>query len=240
MHARRRNVIVLLGPPGCGKGTQAACLSPVLRIPSISTGELLRCECRSGSTLGKAVRSVLDSGRLVTDDLINQIVARRLSESDCRRGCILDGYPRTGVQARFLDTLLDDLKIPRPIVFQFEIECEDIVARLGRRRQCPKCGQISSALDTGDSFCASDGTKLTQRADDNPETIRERLRLYEQNAGELIQYYADKGLCLIRAMGEPAEISRNILRLLRTHVPPRITRRRPKLSVQPSYRVQPA
>lgn len=236
----RKKVIAFLGPPGCGKGTQAALLSPAVGIPAVSTGELLRRECDSGSALGKTLRSVLASGQLVTDDLMNQLIASRLRESDVRRGCILDGYPRTIVQARFLDTSLSDLNFPEPIVLQFELGNEEIVARLGRRRLCPKCGRIFSVGEEGDSFCTSDGAPLAQRPDDKPVTIRERLRLYEHNAGELIQHYARKRLYRIHATGSPAEISREILRLVESAAPPFMSRRKPRISVQANYRVQPA
>lgn len=179
-------IVVLLGPPGSGKGTQASRLSAALAIPSISTGEMLRRECLSGSPLGQAIKTVLDSGKLVSDELINQVVASRLAECDCEDGCILDGYPRTVSQARFLDDLLISRNMPAPIVFDFEIECEEILARLSRR----------------------------QRADDTPATICERLRVYEQNAAELVRYYSGESLYRIQAARAPEAITEELLRIL--------------------------
>jgi adenylate kinase len=178
---------------------------------------MLRRECQSGSQLGHLVQTVLSAGQLVSDSLVNQVVASRLRQSDCRYGCILDGYPRTVSQARFLDTLLAGLKMPRPIVFDFEIESEEIVARLSRRRQCPGCGRIFS-LDGNENpselFCDRDGVKLIQRSDDNPASVRERLRLHAQNASELVRYYRSKEYHRIRASRNPAEISRELLSIL--------------------------
>jgi adenylate kinase len=210
-------VIIFLGPPGSGKGTQAARISSTLDVPAISTGEMLRRECHSGSQLGTLVQTVLASGQLVSDSLVNQVVASRLSQHDCSHGCILDGYPRTVSQARFLDTLLAGLKMPRPIVFDFDVQSEELVARLSRRRQCPECGRIFS-LDgceiSAELFCDRDGARLVQRNDDNPASVRERLRLYTQNARELARYYGSKDYYRISATRNPAEISGELLSIL--------------------------
>jgi len=109
--------IILIGPPGSGKGTQAGHLSPALGIPAISTGDMLRHECQSGSSLGRAVQAILASGRLVSDELMNEVIASRLKQVDCERGFILDGYPRTVAQARFLSRLLKNLNMPDPTIF---------------------------------------------------------------------------------------------------------------------------
>lgn len=242
MHTRGK-VMIFLGPPGSGKGTQAGRLSAVLGIPAISTGEMLRRECQSGSSLGEAVRNVLASGQLVSDDLVNQVVARRFGQSDCAHGCILDGYPRTVSQARFLDGLLRKLKMARPVVFDFEIECEEIVSRLGRRRQCGECGRVFS-LDgnshSGELVCDRDGAPLVQRADDNPEAIRERLRLYEQNAGALVRYYARKDYHRICATRSPEEISRELLGLLGRRAAAAAVGMRAPAPAPSTYQPQPA
>jgi adenylate kinase len=209
--------VVFLGPPGSGKGTQAARLSSQLGVPAISTGEMLRRECRSGSPLGQAVQSILASGQLVKDELMNQVVASRLRERDCRHGCILDGYPRTLSQARFLDALLARMGKRRPVIFDFEISADEIVARLSRRRQCPECGRISSVdLSNGAAalVCENDGAALAQRADDTAETVRERLRLHERNSADLAQYYRDQDYYAICATREPEDICDELLNIL--------------------------
>jgi len=209
--------VIFLGPPGSGKGTQAARLSNELGIPAISTGEMLRRECRSGSPLGRAVQSILSSGQLVSDELMNQVVASRLRERDCRAGCILDGYPRTVAQARFLDTLLGGLQMRRPIVFDFEISCEEIVGRLSRRRQCAECGRIFSVEPEKAAeklTCERDGSPLVERADDNPDTVRERLRQHERNAAELVHYYRDQDYHRICATRGADEICDELLNLV--------------------------
>src|SRR6478752_6790605 len=123
------HVVILLGPPGAGKGTQSARLSTALGIPAISTGEILRSECQSGSDLGREVETVLARGELVDDQIMNELVSRRLRESDCARGCILDGYPRTIAQARYLDHL--NFAVPR--IFDFIVSARDVISRLGGR-----------------------------------------------------------------------------------------------------------
>ena len=136
------SIVIFLGPPGCGKGTQAARLSSELQIPAISTGEILRQACESGSELGKTVRSVLESGQLVSDELMNQVVSQRLLADDCQDGCILDGYPRTVPQARFLSGWLQSHRMRAPLVVDFSLDDFEIVNRLSRRRLCGQCGRV--------------------------------------------------------------------------------------------------
>ncbi len=214
--------IIFLGPPGSGKGTQAAQVSPVLGIPAISTGEMLRRECKSGSALGKAVEATLASGQLVGDDLMNQVVSSRLGEADCEPGFILDGYPRTVSQARFLERVLAHLRTPSPVIFHFEISNEDVMTRLTRRLQCAECGRIFSmssssnghALDSP-MLCDRDGSTLVHRADDNADSIRERLQVYEKNASPLITYYRNHNYHRILANRPPEDISNELLSILR-------------------------
>lgn len=210
--------IILLGPPGSGKGTQAALLSPTLGIPAISTGDMLRRECQSGSELGHALQAILNSGQLVCDELMEQVIASRLRQSDCRFGFILDGYPRTVAQARFLDALLKSLGMPAPVVFDFRISNDDVLSRLTRRLHCKDCGRIFSMNPNGTSdemLCDRDGSKLEQRADDNAATIRERLRLYHQNASGLLRHYRRHHKVL--ANRAPEEISNELLTILGSH-----------------------
>jgi adenylate kinase len=221
MHSRSQ-VIIFLGPPGSGKGTQAARLSAELAIPSISTGEMLRRECQSGSPLGLTVKAILASGQLVDDDLVNQVVASRLRTCDCNPGCILDGYPRTISQARFLDALLDSMNWRRPVVFDFQIPTEEIVSRLGRRRQCVQCGRsfsVDTEADPAELLCDRDAAPLVQRTDDNPETVRERLRQYERYAAELVGYYRSRNYHRISAARSPEEISDQLFQIIGTKWP---------------------
>lgn len=215
-------VIILLGPPGAGKGTQAARLSAALNIPAISTGEMLRQAAKSKSETGKLVQSIMASGQLVSDELINRVVADRLQQGDCQGGCILDGYPRTVPQARFLDTLLNRLGLPEPVVFNFDVALEKIVHRLSRRRQCPKCGAIFSLNRNAESLrCEYDETLLLQRADDNPVAVRRRLEVYQATFADLVGFYRTRNYHQIDGARPPEVISQELLGLLVRPTPAR-------------------
>ena len=212
-------VIVLLGPPGSGKGTQAARLAEELDLTPISTGELLRNEADSGSALGEKVRDILASGHLVGNDLMNQVVASRLASDDCHRGCILDGYPRTVDQARYLDDLLRRNGLAEPIIFDFVVSPEQVVERLSHRRQCPACHRIYSAeVDVyGKDLhcnCELDGTPLVRRADDNPDSIRERLHIYDTNSRDMVRFYESRCYFAVDAMAAPAAIDHRLMELI--------------------------
>jgi len=200
------HVVILLGPPGAGKGTQSARLSAALGIPAISTGEILRAECQSGSDLGREVETVLARGELVDDQTMNELVTCRLRKSDCARGCILDGYPRTVAQARYLDTL--NFAVPR--IFDFIVSARDVIARLGGRKYCPECGQTFSTAQV----CSRDGSPLIQREDDKPAVIRERLRVYRRNMDKLVRFYQSRDYHLIHATRAPDMVFEELLRLL--------------------------
>jgi adenylate kinase len=212
------HVIIFLGPPGSGKGTQAAKLSGCLGIPAISTGELLRQECKSGSELGRTVRALLDTGQLVGDDLMNRIVADRISREDCQNGCILDGYPRTVAQAHCLDEVLSRCGNRKCTIFHFSISGNEVVERLSRRRQCGVCGRVysASAPDETGTTCDVDGTPLMCRDDDNPATILERLRIYRRNSAELVRYYRQADYHLVMAGGSPADVEAELLGFIGT------------------------
>lgn len=217
---KHRHMIIFLGPPGAGKGTQAACLSSVLGIPAISTGDMLRKTAASGSELGKIVGRVMASGELVGDDVINQVMAERLRSHDCAFGCILDGYPRTVAQARFLESILEQLDMPEPIIFNFEVSVEKIVHRLSRRRHCPKCGGVFSVNRLAESIrCKKDRTVLIRRADDAPEAIRQRLDVYRTTGADLIDFYRTRNYHEIAAANTPKEISQELLAAVRTLAP---------------------
>jgi adenylate kinase len=207
------HVVILLGPPGAGKGTQSARLSAALGIPAISTGEILRSECQSGSVLGREVEAVLARGELVDDGTMNGLVTRRLQESDCARGCILDGYPRTVAQARHLDTL----NFAAPRIFDFVVSARDVIARLGGRRYCPECGQTFSTAQV----CSRDGSPLLQRPDDQPAVIRERLRVYRRNMDKLVRFYRSRDYHPIHATRAPDAVFEELLELLKRSRPAR-------------------
>ena len=209
--------IVFLGPPGSGKGTQAARLSSALELPSISTGEILRQECQSGSELGKRLETALRRGELIGDEQMNEIVQARIRRKDCKGGCILDGFPRTVEQAKYLDRLVEALGISRPIVFNFCVSGEELIERLNGRKQCPACGRVYSSEFSPSGrglFCHNDRTLLVTRADDKPAAIRERLRIYERNVAGLLAYYKGHVCHNLLAGAMPDEVSDQIFESL--------------------------
>lgn len=190
-------VILLFGPPGCGKGTQSPLISQRLGVPAISTGEMLRSECAAGSSVGHGVQSVLASGRLVDDNLVNEVLSRRVEQPDCDGGFLLDGYPRTVSQARFLDGLLQERGFSAPIVMYLETPFQVLIERIGARRQCPSCSKIYHLLHRPPrqaGLCDIDGTALTRRRDDHESIVAERLRAYQELTSPVLSYY-ENGHC---------------------------------------------
>jgi adenylate kinase len=181
-------VILLYGPPGCGKGTQSEYISRRFAIPAISTGDMLRADFNDGSATSVRVKT----GILVEDDLVNGMVAERLAEPDCQDGFLLDGYPRTVPQALFLHGLLAERRRPEPMVIHLDVPREVVLARVSFRRQCPECGHIynqRSHAAQNPGYCDKDGAKLTIRDDDGAQVIVNRLDSYEQMAAPLIEHY---------------------------------------------------
>jgi len=181
----RRLNLVLIGPPGSGKGTQAIRLAERYKVPHISTGDILRAAVRDGTRLGRQVAAILAAGSLVGDDVITDLVRERLREPDARSGFVLDGYPRTVVQAKALDQLLTS----PPIVILIDVPDEEIVTRLGKRRVCESCRitQTGSAVES--EPCPYCGGKLVRRPDDEPATVRHRLATYVEFAAPVIAHY---------------------------------------------------
>lgn len=210
-------VILLFGPPGCGKGTQGALIAQRLGFPSISTGEILRSEMRAGTPLGVAAKQIMESGGLVSDEIVNGMIRNRLQQPDCRKGCLLDGYPRTLAQAEFLDSLLKELGYPPPLVLFLDVPEDVLIARLTARRQCPVCGAIYNLLSQPpkqDNVCDHDGAALIQRDDDKEETIRARLLAYAQSTGPLVDYYAGGNFHRLDGNRRPEEIQVDVDRIL--------------------------
>lgn len=202
--------ILLFGPPGSGKGTQAARLIRTLGIPAVSTGNMLRAECEAGTPLGREASTVVKRGGLVEDGLVNHMLAARLKQADCRFGFLLDGYPRNIAQARFLDLLLADRGPDRLVFIHLDVPEEPLIRRLSARRECRECGRIYSAAIR----CEADGSLLTQRLDDCEEAIRERLRTYKEQADALVGFYAAREYHRINANGPPDEVFQEIAKAL--------------------------
>lgn len=189
--------LVLLGPPGCGKGTQADKISEEYGPARISTGDMLREEVGLGTELGNKVKDIMERGELVPDRTILKIIQNRLEKDDASSGYIMDGFPRTVAQAREFDLLLKGKGAQIDTVIAFEIEDDVIVKRLSARRICGKCGAVYNLLTAPpakDGICDSCGAALVQRDDDREETVRERLRVYRRQTKPLEEYYAKAGL----------------------------------------------
>ena len=187
-------ILLLFGPPGCGKGTQAAFLATRFQIPAISTGEMFRAECKAGTELGKMASAIMASGGLITDDITNGIVANRIAQPDCADGFLLDGYPRTVPQAEHFAGLLRKRWLPQPVVIFLDVPTETLVARLTARRQCPQCKRIYNVLSQPprvEGKCDDDGADLFTRVDDQEATIRQRMRAYEELTGPIVAWYGE-------------------------------------------------
>jgi adenylate kinase len=196
--------LVLLGPPGAGKGTQSAVLSKEYSIPHISTGDLLRESVKNGLPLGLKAKSYMDKGELVPDEVVIGMVAGRLAEPDVKNGYILDGFPRTLKQAVDLDAALVRLALALDMVVYFETSQKVAIERLSGRRVCKSCGfnyHVKNIPPKKDGICDKCGSPLFQRPDDREETVINRLKVYEQQTKPLIDYYSKKGL-LVKVSGD--------------------------------------
>ena len=189
--------ILLMGPPGAGKGTQAANLVKEFTIPHISTGDMFRAAVKEGTELGKQAKACMDAGKLVPDEVTIGIVRERLAKPDCGKGFILDGFPRTVEQAAALDTILADLKIKLTSVFNINVPAADLIERAVGRRICKKCGatyHVKFNPAKKDGICDVCGGELYQRADDSEATMKNRLSVYEAQTKPLVDYYKKAGL----------------------------------------------
>lgn len=184
--------LVMMGPPGAGKGTQAECFAKERGIPKISTGEILREAVTAGTEMGRAVGAVMEAGGLVGDDLIIGIVKERLARPDAREGFVLDGFPRTVTQARALDSLIDGRS--QLVIVEIRVPDDELVRRVKLRRICETCGTAATAFGDGAAaaICRNCGGKLIQRTDDTEEVIRERLKVYWRETQPMIEFYHER------------------------------------------------
>ena len=210
-------VLLLFGPPGSGKGTQSGRISHWLGIPAISTGDMLREEIKAGSALGKAAKSIMSSGGLVGDDLVNRMLAQRVSLPDCEHGFLLDGYPRTVDQAEYLDRVLAQQNLQSPIILHLDVPMDALVGRLTSRRQCPTCKRIYNLLHQPPKkagICDDDGTPLITRKDDSEDVVTERIRTYDDVTRPVLAYYQDRKYYQIRGDRSPGYIFEEITGIL--------------------------
>ena len=210
--------IILLGPPGAGKGTQAKMLIDKYEIPQISTGDILRAAVKEGTPLGKEAKSYMDKGGLVPDSVVIGIVEERIQEPDCVKGYMLDGFPRTVPQAEALDGMLSTLSAQIDHVVSIEVANEELIKRLTGRRTCRECGtgyHVMFDPPKAEGVCDKCGGELYQRDDDNEATVRSRLDVYESQTLPLIDYYKVQGkIRPIDGVGDMKEIFERITTVL--------------------------
>ncbi|MDA2962325.1 MAG: adenylate kinase [Actinomycetota bacterium] len=200
--------LVLVGPPGAGKGTQAQFLAVHFSIPHIATGDIFRSNLKAGTPLGLQAKAFMDSGELVPDSVTNEMVKDRLNQSDVAAGFLLDGFPRNVLQAEVLRANLAQKQTPLTAVLELSIKNSEIIARLSSRRTCRECGLPSA----GDGKCLHCGGALYQREDDKAEVVARRLKVYEEQTAPIISFYRSEGLLIIvSAIGSVEEITQRAI-----------------------------
>ncbi len=207
--------LILFGPPGVGKGTQAQILSQMFNIPHISTGDILRDAVNNKTELGLKAKSYMDKGELVPDDIMIGIIKEVLSSERCKNGFILDGFPRTIKQAEALEQIFNELNIKLDYVISLEVDDDEIIKRLTNRRICKNCGAVYNLLIDKipeDNKCPRCGGELYQRSDDNPDVIKNRLKVYRESTQIVLDYYTKKGILKkIGGLGEINQVTKKIL-----------------------------
>jgi len=211
--------VVLVGPPGAGKGTQAQFIASHLSIPKISTGDIFRANVSGGTELGKLAKEYMDRGDLVPDEVTVAMVRDRLSEDDAQEGFLLDGFPRNVPQAEVLKKMLAEFGTALDVVLNLVVEDDEVVRRLAGRRTCRSCGKVWHVLfdpPAAEGVCDARGGELFQRDDDREETIRHRLEVYQEQTSPLIAFYADEGILQgVDATGPVEEITQRAMSALR-------------------------
>jgi adenylate kinase len=212
--------LILFGPPGAGKGTQAERLRKDFELPYIATGDMLRANVKEQTDLGKKAKEYMDAGDLVPDDLIVAMARDRLSQDDAQDGFILDGFPRTIDQAKVLDEQLSDLGRRVTAALLIDVPDEEVIRRLSGRRMCVKAGHnyhVEFDPPKHDGVCDQDGSRLVQREDDKPEVVGNRLRVYHEHTKPLIDYYDERGLMRrIDGTRDPADVHGHIRAVIAT------------------------
>ncbi|MFQ6051660.1 MAG: adenylate kinase [Candidatus Hydrothermarchaeota archaeon] len=210
--------LILLGAPGAGKGTQAKMVAEKFGIPHIATGDILREAVKEGTQLGKEAVKYMEKGKLVPDEIVIGIIEERLREDDCKKGFVLDGFPRTIAQAEALDSVLDKIGIDLDLVIDLKVDKEELVRRISQRRICRSCEKpyhLTFNPPKVSGVCDECGGELYQRSDDTEETVRKRISVYEEQTFPLIDYYKKKGILKEVDGNRPIEeISESINKLL--------------------------
>lgn len=215
----KKRFIVLLGPPGAGKGTQAKMISERLDIPHISTGDILRESVKKDTPLSREVKQVMEKGELVSDLLLEKIIKERLNEKDCQKGFLLDGYPRNLSQSETLKAILSEKNIFEDVVaLEISVPDDEIVQRLKNRRSCPACGMVYNLITNPpkkDTLCDGCGSQLVLRNDDKEETVRQRLLVYHQKTEPVVVFFEKyKKLLKINGNETPEKILEEVLEKL--------------------------
>jgi adenylate kinase len=213
--------LVLVGPPGAGKGTQAEFIAAHFSIPKISTGDIFRANVSGGTELGRQAKKFMDAGDLVPDEVTNAMVRDRLAEPDATGGFLLDGFPRNVAQAGELNGILGELGVALSVVLDLEVDFDEVVRRLSGRRTCKKCGHVwhlEYDPPAQQGVCDKCGGQLFQRDDDQPETVRHRLEVYADQTAPLIDFYREQDkLVSIDALGAVEDVTERAIEALAPH-----------------------